>query len=131
VSLSDAERDALDAAGSSWRVEGGPNGWTYVVIAGYRLPEGFSAATVDLLVQLHPQFPDVPPDMFWVHPRVTLTRTGAGPAATQVDEQILGRTWQRFSRHLQGGQWRAGDDLRTWLAAIRALLTADVLQAAA
>jgi hypothetical protein len=131
VNLSDGEREALDAAGTSWRVEGAPNGWTYVVIEDYRLPEGFSAATVDLLVQVHPQFPDVPPDMFWVHPRVTLIRTGAGPVATQVDEHLLGRTWQRFSRHLRPGQWRPGDDLRTWLAAIRALLIADVVQAAA
>lgn len=131
MSLSDAERDALDAAGSSWRVEKGPNGWAYVVIEGYRLPAGFSTAIVDLLVQLHPQFPDAAPDMFWLHPRVTLTRTGAGPVATQADEQILGRTWQRFSRHLQPGQWRPGDDLRTWLAAIRALLARDVTEAAA
>lgn len=131
MNLTDAERDALDAAGSSWRVEDGPNGWSYIVIEGYGLPEGFSAPNVDLLVQLHPQFPDVPPDMFWVHPRVTLTLTGAGPNATQVDEPILGRTWQRFSRHLQSGQWRPGDDLRTWLAAIRRLLAADVAQAAA
>ena len=121
MTLSDAERDALDAAGTSWRVEGDPNGWTNIVITGYRIPEGFSAATVDLLVKLHPQFPDVPPDMFWVHPRVTLTGTGVGPAATQVDEHLLGRTWQRFSRHLGPGQWRPGVDLRTWLAAIRRL----------
>jgi hypothetical protein len=131
VILSDAERDALDAAGTSWRVEGDPSGWTHIVIEGYRLPAGFSAATVDLLLYLHPQFPDIPPDMFWLYPRVTLNSTGAGPAATEYDEPKLGRTWQRFSRHLQPGQWRPGDDLRTWLNAIRRLLLADVEQAAA
>lgn len=130
MNLSEAERDALDAAGSSWRVEGGPNGWWHVIIEGYRLPAGFSAPTVDLLLQLHPQFPDVPPDMFWVHPRVILTATSAGPAATQVDEHLHGRMWQRFSRHLQGGLWRPGDDLRTWLTAIRGLLLTDVRQVA-
>lgn len=123
---SDADRDALDSAGDRWRLETDLNGWTFIVVEGYRLPYGFSQSTVDLLLHLHPQFPDVPPDMFYVHPRVTLATTGAAPQASGTNLDALGFSWQRFSRHLAQGAWLPGDDLRTWLAAVRSLLRADV-----
>jgi hypothetical protein len=34
-------------------------------------------------------------------------------------ETYLGRTWQRFSRHLEAGAWRAGtDSLKSFLSLI-------------
>jgi len=126
VNLSEAETEALEAAGDRWRMTTDANGWTCILIEGYRLPEGFSAQTVELLLHLNPQFPDAPPDMFYVLPRVTLTSTGRVPVAAEASVELLGRSWQRFSRHLVRGAWHSGDDLRTWLAAIRRLLHADV-----
>ncbi|PPJ40310.1 E2/UBC family protein, partial [Pseudoxanthomonas sp. KAs_5_3] len=74
------------------------------------------------LLRLNPGFPDVPPDMWWFDPPVT-RNNGATIQATEAREQHLGRTWQRWSRHLQPGQWRSGvDRLENFIGLIRAEL---------
>lgn len=128
--ISEAEQEALDSAGASWSKHEMPDGWTCIVISGYRLPVGFAPEAVDLMIRLHPQFPDAPPDMFYICPTAVISRTNQRPTATEADEIYLSRTWQRFSRHLAPGAWKAGDDLCTWLTAIRHLLRLDVGEAA-
>jgi len=90
-----------------------------VVIPGFALPSGFTRGDADLLLRLSPGYPDVPPDMWWFHPPVQ--RIDSRPiAATQSHEAYLGRTWQRWSRHLNSGQWRAGvDSIESYLAIVR------------
>jgi hypothetical protein len=98
-----------------------PDGWTFVVIAGYQLPGGFQPGSVDLLVKLPPAFPDAQPDMFWVHPAVK-TASGTLPRAT-CTESLLGKDWQRFSWHLQPGAWKPGvSTLRDFMRCIAARL---------
>jgi hypothetical protein len=76
---------------------------------------------VTLLLRLPAGFPDVHPDMFWLDPPVQ-TVTGLPIAGTQVHEVHLGRSWQRWSRHVIGN-WRPGiDNLSTYLAYIRRCL---------
>lgn len=90
-----------------------------VVVPGYALPGGLAPTHVDLLLRLHPGYPDVPPDMWWFHPAVRRIDGQAIPA-TQVAEDYLGRTWQRWSRHLTPDQWRPGiDSVQTYLAILR------------
>lgn len=97
-----------------------------LVLTDYDLPAGFDASRVDLLLRLATDFPDVKPDMFWVAPQIRLA-SGASAPASDYMEPYLGRTWQRFSRHLADNQWRPGvDDLRTWLAMIDLMLRRDV-----
>jgi len=92
-----------------------------IVIAGYQLPPGLQPDAVDLLLRLPAGFPDIAPDMFWCDPPVI--NGGQVIAATEVREQHLGRTWQRWSRHLAAGQWRPGvDDLATFLTVVRRCL---------
>lgn len=94
-------------------------GMTCVVLEGWEMPAGYSHARVDLLVRLAPGYSDVPPDMWWTSPAVTLLG-GGQVEATQVTEHYLGRAWQRWSRHFQPGQWQAGiDGLETYLARVR------------
>lgn len=96
-----------------------------VVLADYELPSGFDTSRVDLLLRLSTDFPDVKPDMFWVSPPIRLASGALAPASSTM-ESHLGRTWQRFSRHLRPDQWRPGvDDLRTWLAMIDQMLRRD------
>ena len=99
--------------------------WDAVVEAGmvcvtmkeYPLPAGLKPADNELLVRLPPGFPDVGPDMFWFDQPVTRT-DGAEIPAVQVNEIHLGRSWQRWSRHI-GPRWRPGaDDLRSYMAYI-------------
>lgn len=107
-----AERDISH----EMRVEGG---MTCVVFPGWKLPDGYDRQQVDLLVRLPTGYPDLPPDMWWFDPPVRLS-TGAAVPATEATEQHLGRTWQRWSRHFQPGQWKSGiDGLESYVALIR------------
>ncbi|QZN99107.1 hypothetical protein K6K41_19990 [Chenggangzhangella methanolivorans] len=52
-------------------------------------------------------------------------------AATEAREHHLGRLWQRWSRHLDPGQWRAGIDcVESYLAIVRRELAAAARLAA-
>lgn len=105
-------------------------GMICVVIPKYQLPPGLSVEQADLLLRLNPGFPDVPPDMWWFDPPV-LRADGAALAATQVTETHVGRSWQRWSRHLNAGQWRPGiDGLESYLALLRLELQRSALKAA-
>lgn len=93
-------------------------GFVTLVIHEYPLPAGIEPRSTTLLLRLPPGFPDAAPDMFWVDPPVR----GPGGAAipgTESSQTFLDRTWQRWSRHIQG-QWRPGvDNLATYLAYVR------------
>lgn len=92
---------------------------TCVVFGKFALPIGFDQTYSDLLIRLSAGYPDVPPDMWWFDPPVQRP-DGRRIPATESMEQHLGRTWQRWSRHLVPGQWRSGaDGLENYLAIIR------------
>jgi hypothetical protein len=106
-------------------------GMINVVIPSFALPSGFTLTEADLLLRLSSGYPDVAPDMWWFEPAVRRT-DGQTIAATDSQEIYLGRTWQRWSRHLQPGQWRPGiDSLESYVALIRKeLCTAAMARAA-
>ena len=92
---------------------------TCVVFPGYHLPEGLDRPNADLLLRLNAGFPDVPPDMWWFDPAVHQADGRVIPC-TEAREVYLGRSWQRWSRHLTAGQWQPGtDSLESFLALIR------------
>lgn len=102
-----------------------------IVLHDYELPPGYDRARADLLLRLQPGFPDLPPDMWWFDPAVRRA-DGQKIPATDVTEQHLGRTWQRWSRHFSGGQWKSGtDSLESFLALIRRELERCAASAAA
>jgi Prokaryotic E2 family E len=92
---------------------------TCVVLPAFPLPVGYDRSEADLLLRLSAGYPDVPPDMWWFDPPVRLS-DGRTVQATECSEQYLERTWQRWSRHFEQGQWRSGIDcLETFLALVR------------
>ena len=98
-----------------------------VVIQDYSLPAGYDRVSTDLLLRLPAGFPDAQPDMFWCDPPIRVAATGEYPQAADLMESYLGRTWQRFSRHLAGGVWRPGvDNLGSYLALISSELDRSV-----
>lgn len=100
------------------------SGMVCVLIPDFPLGSGFDRPAADLLLRLSPGYPDVPPDMWWFDPPVRRP-DGATIPATECVEIHLGRTWQRWSRHLEPGQWRSGvDSLRSFLALTRKELDA-------
>ena len=96
-------------------------GSVVVILPVYELPVGFDPRRIDLCLMLSFGFPETQPDMFWADPAVTLH--GRPPSATEVTQQIVGRIWQRFSRHLAAGAWRPGvDNLQSWISMIGTML---------
>jgi hypothetical protein len=92
---------------------------TCVVLRDFCLPPGYNRAQADLLIRFSPGYPDVAPDMWWFDPPVKRADGKIIPA-TEVIEHHLGRSWQRWSRHLPAGQWRSGvDGVQSFLALIR------------
>ena len=94
-------------------------GMICVVLPSFTLPDGFTVRNADLLLRLSPGYPDVAPDMWWFSPAVARA-DGRTIAATEHHESYLGRTWQRWSRHHNPGQWRSGiDSIESYLALVR------------
>jgi hypothetical protein len=100
-------------------------GMTCLVFSSWRLPPGFTAEHSDLLVRLPSGYPDIAPDMWWFTPAVVRADHGVIPQ-TQVTEQHVSQTWQRWSRHFSPGQWKSGvDSLETFLALINSEVAAS------
>jgi hypothetical protein len=116
------ERDAafLRERGFDWEVLPDPGGAAYVIVRGFDVGVGgFTPAATNLMVRIPPQYPMTPLDMWYCDPPIRLSATGQFAQASEVMEAHLGRSWQRFSRHLNGG-WRAGvDNLRSFFALIQ------------
>lgn len=130
MTLPDADTQYLADRGLDHQIAS-EAGMTCIVIRGWPLPSGFDRASADLLLRLSPGYPDVHPDMWWFDPAIRLANGTALPA-TQVVERHLGRTWQRWSRHFNGGQWQSGiDGLESYLALIRQDLERSVPKVAA
>jgi hypothetical protein len=118
AALREQDRTFLDSTGLGYTVEVA-DGFVSVVLDQFPAP-GLTPDRVDVLVRLPFGFPDATPDMFWVSP--ALTANGAAIPGTESTENYLGRSWQRWSRHI-GGQWRPGvDNLETYLAYVRRAL---------
>jgi hypothetical protein len=118
MSLPPDDRAYLEARGQPYQVVSEAN-MICVVFSGFPLPVGYDRPQSDLLLRLSSGYPDVPPDMWWFAPAVKLADGRSIPATDSI-EQHLGRTWQRWSRHFNGGQWRSGiDSLESFLALIR------------
>lgn len=103
-------------------------GQVAVVLPEFILPAGFEPRTVEMLLLIPFGYPDAPLDMFWLAPATTLF--GGAPQATNP-EVHLGRSWQRFSRHLPPGVWRGGvDGIQSYLAIVRTMLEREALRGA-
>ena len=101
-------------------------GMVCVLLEGWKLPEGLSVAETTVLFRLAGGYPDVPPDMWWCAPAVRRA-DGSIIQATDLTEQYLGRSWQRWSRHFAPGQWKSGiDGLESYIALMNAEFAAAV-----
>jgi len=80
-----------------------------MVLIGFPLPIGlYNLSQADILILLPPGYPDLPTDMFYLFPWVTLVQTGKNPTTADQPFQLEGKSWQRWSRH--NNEWRIGVD---------------------
>ncbi|MEO6803180.1 MAG: E2/UBC family protein [Granulicella sp.] len=115
-------RDAafLAERGSAFELLPDPNGGAFLIIKNFDVSTGgFTPATTDLMVRIPPQYPITQLDMWYCDPPIRIAATGQFATASEVMEPHLGRTWQRFSRHLNGS-WKPGvDSLRSFFVFIQ------------
>src|SRR5690349_16435377 len=118
MTLPALDQQFLDDRGVEHRIAV-ENGMVCIVLQNWQLPAGLNIAQTDLLLRLPAGYPDIAPDMWWVSPDIRRA-DGTVIPATEVTEQALGRSWQRWSRHFQAGQWQFGvDGLESFIALIR------------
>lgn len=125
MALPPDQLEALERLGLDFTVHDDA-GMTCVTVRDFRLPAGFSRPASELLLRLNPGFPDVPPDMWWFDPPA-VRADGQLIPATDYTEHHLGRSWQRWSRHLDPSHWQGGiDSLESFIAIIRRELADSV-----
>ena len=115
------ERDSTFLAERGFEWECVPdNGGQCVVVKGFDVSGGgFAPVKTDLMIRIPPQYPMAPLDMWYCSPPIRLAGTGQFAQASEVTENHIGRSWQRFSRHLNGA-WRPGiDSLRSFFILIQ------------
>lgn len=115
-------RDAafLDERGYVWELLPDPSGGACVVVKSFDVAGGgFSPSPTNIMVRIPPQYPMTALDMWYCDPPIRLAVNGQFARASEVMEPHVGRTWQRFSRHLNGA-WRPGvDSLRSFFVLIQ------------
>jgi hypothetical protein len=114
--LPEADRDYL--LDKSWHfrevLDGTHKG---IVLVDFPLPSGkYNYEKVDILIIFPSGYPDSAPDMFYVFPPLLLMPINRPARAADATFQFEGRSWQRWSRHFDRQEWRAGiDSLRSYL----------------
>lgn len=117
------DREYLERADISYRVFEDGTGMLNVELLDFDLPAGLNAPHANILFRLSASYPDTPPDMWWIIPHLTPVNGGTIPA-TEIIETHDGRTWQRWSRHLDPSAWRSGiDGLESYVRLLRSELS--------
>lgn len=119
MKLPEPDREFLERSGIIYRLIDDDSGMLNVELVDFPLPPGLNATHACVLFRLSPGYPDVPPDMWWVIPHLTPVGGGVIPA-TEIIETYDGRSWQRWSRHLDPTVWRSGiDGLESYVRLLR------------
>jgi hypothetical protein len=83
---------------------------TWLTIARFPLPDGWTKKESRLLVLLPPGYPVTPPDNFFTEEDLLLAG-GAQPGNSAPGQQtVLGGAWRMFSYHVEPGTWLPNPD---------------------
>ncbi|TWI06374.1 E2/UBC family protein [Aerolutibacter ruishenii] len=107
--LPPADVEFLDAFGRPWETVTHGNGW--VLIHDVPAPRpGYAIESYTMAIRIEPGYPMACLDMVYVYP--ALVRADGQPInATQVTQDIEGRSYQRWSRHYTAeNPWIPGTD---------------------
>ena len=115
--LPEADQRYLDNLGLPWECVKDAN-TQWVIIRGWKTPEGYNHRQVDLALLIPPLYPDSQIDMVYFSPY--LSRTDGRTIQKLSDCTIQQQRWQRWSRHRTSqNPWRAGiDDIASHLALV-------------
>ncbi|WP_166211889.1 E2/UBC family protein [Cognatiluteimonas telluris] len=119
MKLPSRDQAFLDDRGYDWELLSESAGG-YLIVRNFDVTGGgFAPSPVTLMIRIPPQFPMTPLDMWYCNPPIRIAESGHFAPASEVMESHVGKNWQRFSRHLNGG-WRPGvDGLRSFFVLIQ------------
>jgi hypothetical protein len=119
VKLPPADSQFLNGEDIAYRTFDDGSGTLNVELLEFPLPPGLNADVASVLFRLSGNYPDTPPDMWWVIPHLT-TASGGRIQATESVETFDERQWQRWSRHLDANAWQSGvDGLESYIRLLR------------
>ena len=99
----------LTEAGLTWKLIGQAPHSEFLLIEKLDVSGGgFTPPLTDVLIQIPPMYNQTPLDMWYCDPPIR--RNGVYPPQADQIMTLLGRVWQRFSRHIPAGSWRPGKD---------------------
>ena len=81
----------------------------WVLLPNFPIPEGLSAQSATVAIQIPPNYPVTAPDMAYFYPAIQRC-DGTTIPATQVTQNIDGKIFQRWSRHYSPGTWHPDED---------------------
>lgn len=116
----------LDGLSLRWETRNS-DGLRWLIIHGFQVPAGYTAATATVALMVPPTYPQSQIDMFYVYPPLQRA-TGADIPATEAIQSIEGLPFQRWSRH-RGNvvPWNPQrDNVVTHLALVESSLIAEV-----
>ena len=112
--LPEQDVDYLDGSQQQWEtVRDGSRLW--LIIYGYPVPAGYNHQQVNVALKIEAGYPVAQIDMVYFDP--PLQRLNNRPIGALANQVLLGKNWQRWSRHRTGeNPWRVGlDDVSTHL----------------
>ncbi|MBI9013190.1 MAG: hypothetical protein JEZ08_13235 [Clostridiales bacterium] len=93
--------------------------YRWMILENYPIPDGYNVSTASIAISIPNGYPTNQLDMAYFFP--PLSRVDNKPiGATQVQQNILGQSYQRWSRHrTPSNPWRPGlDDISSHLSLI-------------
>ena len=98
----------LDEYGLPWETV--VDGSQWVLIHDFPTPDGYNHQTVTAAIRMETGYPMAGLDMVYFFPALA-RKDGKRIAATEAPQQVLGQTFQRWSRHRTGSNpWKPGQD---------------------
>jgi hypothetical protein len=103
------DRQFLDDYGLPWETVSDGSQW--VLLHEFSSQhEGYIHSTVTVAIRLETGYPNTALDMVYVHPALA-RKDGQAIGATQVTQNVAGKTYQRWSRHrTEHNPWKVGQD---------------------
>jgi hypothetical protein len=80
----------------------------WLILYDYPVPEGYNLKSTELALQIPPAYPAAQIDMVYFFP--PLVRNSGKAIRALSHQKINGKTFQRWSRHRNPGEWRPGLD---------------------
>jgi hypothetical protein len=101
------------------------DGSHWVILKDHPVPAGYQVGKVDIALLIPPNYPAAEIDMAYFYP--PLQKKSGRPIACTSPQSIDGRVFQRWSRHRNPGEWRAGlDNLSTHMLLVNNWLENDL-----